>query len=1739
MAATPAFKTPTDNGPAAQEPQYPLDKIETLYGQGKYLQALSYGENLYGPFRHWQGALLQNWSARIVNNLGMRRTAQALFIRNWRNHPQCAISRYYYARTLAIRKGTLAALFFMESDFSFAIEDNIINAKWLAYRAHLFAQYRDFENAEIFLDQAQSIAPNNTRVILERAYVLELQDQYKASFEQIEPLISNKAYQRDAVQQAAYLMILRGKTAKAIHLLMSALNQFESVGVAFQLLDILMECQLYQKVPAVLGYVEKNRYESSQEISQHLAAIKSNLAYFNHQLPACIDFAKQAGTSFHQAIAKNLSLSIKVQDLNSPRARVLLDVPFVRQHHQTCAPATLTALCKYWQVIASQEEIQKAICYNGTPGHAERKWAMENGFFVKEFELQPQAIITLINLAIPCTLTTTEPGNAHLQAIAGYDQARGVYLIRDSISPKIQEFLTQTTGARYQSTGPRCMALIPEQQAQRLKEITLPFSELYDQYYQLMTDLENHKLDSATQQLKNMLFLNPNHRLSLTAQRHVSHYQNDQAGTYEHTQKLLKRYPNDVNLALSKISLMRTLTSPRERLNYLEERCSNNACSAHLTIRLADELKSDHRQKLRTEKLFKGILKELPTDSKALYSFAGFKWNQREFKQGLLLFRLSSCLNIREEYYAERYFKAALHHHQKKLALSFLKRRYEQHLEQSTNPAASYCNALESIGNHTELSTVIDQVIQKHPHDGRFLIFAANIYLQNGEIQRAQTLLKQAETCSHRHDFLPILAALYERLDLRDKSTQAFEEILSCDPLNTHALQSIVRYKVEQNLESQAFEFIDSKLATYPSNQFLLRLKIDWTSDHQLPAKESALRQCLHHYPNDIETLCQLGEVLTRQQKPIDALAYFIKAQGIDPLNVIVSSMMGKYYLATQDLNSAQRYFRQAIHYAIDQAQCFDSLLKTSNDIQEIKQQLEFIHQELMSQPTQGETLLDFYNLLRMYLSNEEIAPYLKQLFIEKENSFQIWIACIRFQINKNDLDYALGLAQQASDYFPLTPRIWVEKAEIFRLRNQFEQAEQALHKSLIISPHWSQATDRLAALYEIQGQLPKAITLLKQSVKTHPFNPALHSSLAKLLWKENNYQQAISLMRNTVIKAPSYIEGWEILQQWSHHLGHPEWVRSTAQQLVNDSPHNPEHWTLLAYVTEDHIGKMEALEHALTRAPLSIPVNSAIIRCLTNQNRFIDAHQLCQHEKWDNKPPIEIKAYQAWIYAKENNIPRAIIEMKKVLNEDPSFFDGWQLLSQWSEQVTLTKEALECANQCLDLKPHCPTTLCFCAEKTISHAATLSQNKHSIRYSQVDPDHDSDRHNDQQDNSPQALKNTALALLNKAFNLDPSDQYNALTYIDFLIDQDDYRQATLITDRFKLYSQSPYLRIRQLNIACARDQIQEALDFWYAILNSDEASPWLFNTAHQLIEQTQISDEGFIELEKVLQQNDVNPLLGQVWINHYINQNKTEQALKRIKPLHRHEQLLVNATETLLKHLLTHQLATPRQLIKQCLPPDALYLHRDPLPDGGQQPNWRLTLGLITLNYVEHKQWKKAQNWIKSFWQWSDTEAWVIYYYGLAVRQLGHWDQAADINNCAQQRLANTSTTPSPHHGLGKRCLKNSSIQIWWLYDALLNKQQYPQIDHLLVIDIESLAPLEQYIYWIIYTLIFSQQQNVEDGLEIHQGLSKAKTLYPSLRTNPAAKSARKKTRETLARTHHGLAPLSLKQRIHLFTLF
>jgi hypothetical protein len=252
---------------------------------------------------------------------------------------------------------------------------------------------------------------------------------------------------------------------------------------------------------------------------------------------------------------------------------------------------------------ADHLSVVEAICYDGTPARSERDWAETHGWFAREFCVNWADTVSLIDRGIPFTLTTVEPGNAHLQAVIGYDSRRGTILVRDPFERNLVEYSAKETFEQYRSSGPRGMAMVPIAHRQLLETLDLQDAGLYDSLYGLQQALYAHDRAQAGEAIKEMARTAANHRLTYQAQLSVAEYDCDDARVLACLEKFLALFPDDPNSWVYKLSVLRRMARRRERLDLLKSICDGKQAHPLFWQMHAAELSDDGREQARVLKL--------------------------------------------------------------------------------------------------------------------------------------------------------------------------------------------------------------------------------------------------------------------------------------------------------------------------------------------------------------------------------------------------------------------------------------------------------------------------------------------------------------------------------------------------------------------------------------------------------------------------------------------------------------------------------------------------------------------------------------------------------------------------------------------------------------------------------------------------------------------------------------------------------------------------------------------------------------------------------------------------------------------------------------------------------------------------------------------------------------------------------------------------------------------------------
>lgn len=1269
-----------------------LKPIKNLYDQGLYLQAYD-AAILLAPLGEWNGTEALLLAGRLAGMLGAPKLMRQLHLRAWREdraHPEAI---YYYARAILDWRGPWRAWMFMRRIDQLPDADATAQSDWYGLKAGLFGLLRDFDAADEFIAKAEKLSPDNPWLWVEKAAVFEYEDRYEDALAAARRSLELRPFYRPAVQSLSHLLAILDRESEAKTLLEEAVVNLECLPLLTQLAQLQVDVGDFQAARQNFQRALQASKLLEPEMRKWLNGRLAEAVYLCGDQNEAIELFKQSGDGFYQTIAERLG------QVTDDKKRKLLPVGFIRQHHVTCAPATLTTISRFWQMPAEHLNIAEQICYGGTTDHSERKWAEQNGWAAREFCVNWEDAVKLIDRGVPFTLATVEPGNAHLQAVVGYDALRGSLLMRDPYIRSLSEGLSPEMLEHYRSTGPRGMALVPREKASLLEGLDLKEASLYDKQHAIQRALFEHRREDAFNVWQQMNSENADHRLTLNSRLILAWYDDDQIQVLACVEKLLEQFPEDANLKMQKILCLRTLARRSERLEYLKAICDDEKSDPLFWQQLAQELSEDAREHKEALRLLHRTLRLRPLDASSFHQLANIRWSQRQFDEAMPLYRFAACLKDTNEQHVQSYFIAARHLRRTQEALDFLTQRFKRFGKRSGFPARTLSWAFEQTGQSPEALQVLRQAIDLRPDDGELLLYASESFARHGDFEEAARLLEKGSgkvPTTQWQRGAALIAAYRGELS---ESLRLWQAVAEAEPLAIDANRNIAQLLAETESHEKALEFIRSVVARFPHSLPVHQMLVDWLRDDP-EACERALRHTIEIEPANSWARRELAFCLCQQRRFEEALEEAVTGRELEPLSPYCHCAIGAIHAEMGNFPLARLAFSEAIKLSVDLEYAISELMNNSHSAAERRESLEFIRQELIRQVTYGDGLLAYRQAARMVLDGEEVLQLQQSGLDARPDLWHAWSAVVYSLMDLQRLDEALQLARQMTERFPLVPRVWLDLAAVQRARLDEEGLIDALQHALRINPAWGTATQQLAEVHQRAGRFEEACKLIEQAIAYSPLDHTNYAYLADVLWQMGEREQAIEKIKRAVTIEPGYDWGWRALREWSQLTGKPELALDCARSLTEKRPGQARSYLILAQTEgQGFEERLQALGRAVELNPRMVEAHSLRARLLTQLQRYDEARAACRPEVYGDNLPPELRCAEAMVEADRGDLPSAVEQLKKLVEDEPNYYPAWNLLADWYRASEAFGEYLKASQEMVRLVPHRAVPLGYLAD--------------------------------------------------------------------------------------------------------------------------------------------------------------------------------------------------------------------------------------------------------------------------------------------------------------------------------------------------------------------------------------------------------------------------------------------------------
>lgn len=1261
----------------------PPEVVADLHGlcdEGRFGTALARVE-AFGPFESWRTTPASCAAVRLVGHLGGRARARRLALASFRRDARHPLARFWVHSTCLDARGPLGAFAFLEAespDERASTEDRQHYAWSRAVNAMAF---RDFESAEQWLAVAEELTPDDPYGTTLRVSWLSAQDRYDEALELARTNFGQHPRHRASVEALADMLELRAEFEAAHELLRTSAPAEECGAFHLALARIERELGRHADVLVSVERAEKLLPLLETDGQRHLAGLRSDARYFGDDLEGAIAEAKRAGPGFFQDLAERL-------EARREGKRTILDVGFVRQHHMTCVPATLSTLGNFWERRVDHLELVERICYDGTPAHSERKWAKENGWVTREFSTDYATASALVDRKIPFVITTVQAISAHAQAVIGYDQRRGTLFLRDPYLPGTVEAVAEPFLQRYRAHGPRGFALVPADRSDAFDGIEFPDRALYEINEDLEAALDAHDRPRALARAAELNERAPKHHLAYLARRAIAAYDSNPHELERVADEALVTFPDEPTWLITHLNALRqtaTFARVRQALEVIHARDVVHPVFGEM---LAAELLQDSREIPRAERILRRVAAAMPERSQVVGLLARAAWRRRDFVRALTLHRLAACLDPMNETWAEAYFEAARAQGSKEQALDFLRARFERFAKRSARPAITLFAALESVDLAAEGFELLERAQAVRPDDGELACFCAEAHARYGKFELARDGLEHAKPRTPPHAWRESAAYVAWLSGEHERAIELGREIVRDEPFSVRAHAALCERLAAVHGPASARAHMLEVTSRFPNNAALLRLAAEWHGDEAPARVEVLVRRLLELEPSDAWARRELALVLSRTGRVGEAREESRLALEVAPDHVSSHLVDARVREVGADLVGARSAYVRAVEIYPDSDLAIVRALALTTGRADAEELLAHVYSEVARGSLDGRGVLAWYDEARRRLEPARLALELDELRQRRPDLPAVWQCAAWHARACGDVRASVELARAASERFPLMSGTWLELARAHRADENLEAARAAVEKALDVAPGDVGAARLYADLLSRSGADDHGASALERALRLSPLEPALLLAHADVLWRSGRRDEAVSEVRRALEADPGEARAWDRLAAWGE-TGEFD-PRSLVRQLAERRPWDTRIFLRLAeFQSRDDVrSALETLAHVLEIDPSCIEAYDASAVYAAELGHRGAALARCRPAHFGANVPALLRGREAWVHARFGDLGAAIAKMKAVVAEQPEYEWGFQQLADWAEHTKDTATALEAARALVRLSP-------------------------------------------------------------------------------------------------------------------------------------------------------------------------------------------------------------------------------------------------------------------------------------------------------------------------------------------------------------------------------------------------------------------------------------------------------------------
>jgi tetratricopeptide (TPR) repeat protein len=1550
---------PAHGGPPGFVPS--LVQAQAHYDAGRYLTAHQLLSTAYGAMETWQGTELRVLAGRLSNQLGAPRKGCAFHFYAHRRDPEHAEAAYFHLSSCLGGRGPYGMLLAAERLLDRVGLPDITRAHVLATKAHCLASFRDHERAFAILDEADRLAANDAWLLLQRSQLLFRADRLDEALALADAALVSRPRYVFALRQRAVLLAELSRMEEAVALLSESADQLEAGGLVWQLGSL--EAQLGRHTDAERSFARAFSLMPLLEPGGRasLLAERADAAYMSERYPLARELAEQVGTTYYKGFAERLAAG---QDRSGRRC---LEVPWVRQKHMTCAPATLASIARYFELAVDHDELAREICYGGTHHHGERQWAERQGFAAREFTVTQEALQALIDRGVPIALTTVEPTSAHLQAIHGYDRTRGTLLVRDPSLRFDAEYDARAFFERYRASGPRGMVFLPAAQVHRLDGLVLPDEERYARVSELRRALENNDRAAAENARDELVALGADHRLALEARLSLARYTRDRALAIAMLERLIETFPTAQHWILQLAEALQNLAPLAEQEACLDRALSGSSAHPAIVRARAELIENDVRRQAEARFWLRKAVRQAPHDSLSTLALANHFWVGGRNDDAVVLYRFATCSEDTNEHYAASYFRAARLTGHVEEGLGFLRARVERYAQRSPRPVETLFGAYQILDRDAEAFELLEGALSRHS-DGPLALFAADAFARRGEFVRAQTLVDSARGRVSEGMLLRASARVASLQGDAGRAHQLLRELAERDPLDLWAQEQLASVLAEsQGHEAAAAHFV-ALSERFPHHYEVGTTRLGWAKRCSSAHAEQALDHLSSLAPHDGWVQRERAFWLARQKRLDEALVLAQEQVELTPTLPAAWGLLGLIHAGRLARDEAKAAHRTALERDPDYVFSLESLMDLSANAGERRAELERLLAGLEREVTDGTGLLRFAQFARGVFAPERLLQVLESALLARPDLPAAYLALIREHTASGRLSEAQAMTVRACERFAYRSDVWLERASVCALQGDSEGRLAALERAHQVEPDNADTARELAEELFSRRRIADARALCEACLRRHPTHAPLRMLLAQALYAAAERERAYGELERLCLFEPGYDRAWQLLAAWDEEVGRPDAALATARKLTEKRPDEARSWLVLARRladTDDRAALEETVARATALQPELVDAYDLLAEYHAQRGAWAKALEACDPPAMRAAPSYLLRGRRAWVLAQRGSLRDAIAELDALLEQVPDYYTGARWLCDFYEQVGDAQAHARAARKLAQLAPDSAPTQGYVAAALAGVDDRTGAKEHFWR---------------------------ALAL-------DPAYTYGALNAFDLHFDDAELEQAERALNL--LEASRPEITatcLRAVRLHAVRARPAPLLEAFARLLRLERVDLDGVRAAQQAAEQHGFGAHIAQAYREALADEQANPQALEAWVHSALTKRPLEELRKAL-----HSPLAppgASAVSTLVTRL-GDGAAVHRYRLGWFL-----WVHRAALR--AQTSIW----AAVGYALVSGGAYRRCAAWLRDYAGRTELEPWQLFNLALSLRRLGRDRQAGEAHRAALALTADHTTT-------------------------------------------------------------------------------------------------------------------------------